>query len=97
MADQDDDVSYLDIKEGDKIQVPVQEQVWAKIGDNLQLEYIDWQIVDAFAAQFDELTKANKDKTESHVMCKLIALVRDNVREEAMARIRAEYEAKNNG
>lgn len=97
MADQDDDISYLDVKEEDKIRVPAQEQVWAKIGDNLQLEYIDWQIVDAFAAQFDELTKANKDKTESHVMCKLIALVRDNVREEAMARVRAEYEAKNNG
>lgn len=97
MVDQDDDVSYLDIKEGDKIPVPAQEHVWAKIGDNLQLEYIDWQMVDAFAAQFDELTKAGKDKTESHVMCKLIALVRDNVREEAMARVRAEYEAKNNG
>jgi len=97
MADQDDDVSYLDIKEEDKIKVPAQEAVWARIGDNLQLEYIDWQMVDAFAAQFDELTKANKEKTESHVMCKLIALVRDTVREEAMARIRAEYEAKNNG
>jgi len=97
MADQDDDVSYLDIKEEDKIKVPAQETVWARIGDNLQLEYIDWQMVDAFAAQFDELTKANKEKTESHVMCKLIALVRDTVREEAMARIRAEYEAKNNG
>lgn len=97
MADQDDDVSYLDVKEEDKIRVPAQEQVWAKIGDNLQLEYIDWQMVDAFAMQFDELTKAGKDKTESHVMCKLIALVRDTVREESMARIRAEYEAKNNG
>jgi hypothetical protein len=97
MADQDDDVSYLDIKEEDKIKVPAQETVWARIGDNLQLEYIDWQMVDAFAAQFDELTKANQEKTESHVMCKLIALVRDTVREEAMARIRAEYEAKNNG
>jgi hypothetical protein len=96
MAENDEDLTYLDIKEEDKVQVPAgEQQVWAKIGDNLQLEYINWEIINAFAAQFDDLTKAGQEKTESHVMCKLIALVRDVVREECMARLRAEYEAKN--
>ena len=92
----DDEVSYLDVQEKHKIAMPVgEETVWARIGDNLQLEYINWEIINAFAAQFDDLTKAGQEKTESHVMCKLIALVRDVVREECMARLRAEYEAKN--
>jgi len=95
---QDDDVTYLDIKDEDKIPVPgEQERVWAKIGEDLQLEYIDWEMINAFAAQFDELTRANQDKTETHVMCKLIALVRDVVKEEAIACVRAEYEAKSHG
>jgi len=92
MTNEDDDVSYLDIKEQDKIPVPMGEHaVWAKIGDNLQLEYINWEMINLFAAQFDELTKSGKDKTESHVMCKLIALVRDLVKEETMARARLEF------
>jgi|688.fasta_scaffold1157560_2 hypothetical protein len=92
MTNEDDDVSYLDIKEQDKIPVPMGEQaVWAKIGDNLQLEYINWEMINLFAAQFDELTKAGQEKTDSHVMCKLIALVRDLVKEETMARARLEF------
>jgi len=95
---QDDDVTYLDIKEEDKVPVPASEaHVWAKIGDDLQLEYINWEMINAFAAQFDELTKANQSKTDTHVMCKLIVLVRNAVQEETLARARAEYEDKNHG
>lgn len=87
----DDEVSYLDVQEKHKLAMPVgEETVWARIGDNLQLEYINWELINMFAAQFDELTKSGKDKTESHVMCKLITLVRDVVKEEALARFRAE-------
>jgi len=92
MTNEDDDVSYLDVKEEDKIKVPTGEHaVWAKIGENLQLEYINWEMINAFAAQFDELTKAGQDKSETHVMCKLIALVRELVKEETMARARLEF------
>lgn len=88
---EDDDVSFLDVRKEDMVPMPPQEKVWATIGDNLQLEYIDWAVISGMAAQFDELHKANQEKSETHVMCKLIVLVRDAVAAETEAKIRAEY------
>lgn len=51
--------------------------IWAKIGDDGSLETIRWDIIEAFAAQYDGDVK-NRDKT--HVMCKLLVLVRDQAR-----------------
>ncbi len=82
MTIEDDDVSYLDVKPEDMVPIPPQEKVWATIGDNLELEYIDWEMIENLAHQFDLLHKAGEQKTESHVICKLLVLVRDKTRKE---------------
>ena len=79
---EDDDVSYLDAKPEDSVAMPAQQKVWATIGDNLELEYIDWEMINELARQFDVLHKESKEKTESHVICKLLTLVRDQTRKE---------------
>lgn len=79
---EDDDVSYLDVKREDLVPIPPQEKVWATIGDNLELEYIDWDMIENLAHQFDLIHKAGQQKTESHVICKLLKLVRDQTRKE---------------
>ena len=78
----DDDVSYLDAKPEDLVAMPVQQKVWATIGDNLELEYIDWDMINELAKQFDVLHKDGQQKTESHVICKLLTLVREQTRKE---------------
>jgi len=55
------------------------ETVWAKIGDNGDLEAIRWDIIEMFAKQYD-VDKNNR--TQSHIMCKLLVLVRDDTRKE---------------
>ena len=52
---EDDDVSYLDAKPEDLVAMPAQQKVWATIGDNLELEYIDWDMINELAKQFDLL------------------------------------------
>lgn len=78
----DDDVSYLDAKPEDLVAMPAQQKVWATIGDNLELDYIDWDMINELAKQFDLLHKEGKEKTESHVICKLLTLVREQTRKE---------------
>ena len=78
----DDDVSYLDVKPEDMVPIPPQEKVWAQIGDDLELAYIDWNMIEEFARQFDEIHKAGGEKTQSHVICKLLTLVRKEARKE---------------
>jgi hypothetical protein len=59
-------------------QIP-SETVWAKIGEDGGLETIRWDIIEMFAKQYD-LDKNNR--TQSHIMCKLLVLVRDETRKE---------------
>jgi hypothetical protein len=56
--------------------------VWAQIGDNLELEYIDWNIIETMAKEFDENHRQGQPKTQSQVMSKLLVLVRDKTRKE---------------
>lgn len=86
----DEDVSFLDVKKEDLVPIPPQEKVWAQIGDNLQLEYIDWHMINGLAFQFDDLHKRGEEKSESHVICKLLTLVRDAVAEETEAKVKAQ-------
>ena len=79
---EDDDISYLDAKPEDLVAMPAQQRVWATISDDLELEYIDWDMINELAKQFDVLHKANQEKTESHVICKLLTLVREQTRKE---------------
>jgi hypothetical protein len=89
---EDDDVSFLDVRKEDLIPMPPNERVWAQINDECQLGYIDWAMINTLAAQFDELHKSNQEKTESHVICKLLTLVRDAVAEETAVKVRCELE-----
>lgn len=57
----------------------IPETVWAKIGDNGDLEVIRWDIIEMYAKQYDI---DNKNRSQSHVMCKLLVLVRDQTRQE---------------
>ena len=57
--------------------------VWAKIGDDGELETIRWDLVEMFAKQYD-MDKNNR--TQSHIICKLLVLVRDETRKEHGAR-----------
>ncbi len=59
-------------------QIP-SETVWAKIGDDGGLETIRWDIIEMYAKQYDI---DNKNRSQSHVMCKLLVLVRDETRKE---------------
>lgn len=60
------------------VQIP-NETVWAKIGDNGDLEILRWDLIESFSRQYD-IDKNNRSQT--HVMCKLLVLVRDQVRKE---------------
>jgi len=57
----------------------IPETVWAKIGDKGDLEVIRWDIIEMYAKQYD-IDKNNR--SQSHVMCKLLVLVRDQTRKE---------------
>ena len=78
----EEDVSYLDAKPEHLVPMPPQQKVWATISDNLDLEYIDWDMINELAKQFDLLHKQGQEKTESHVICKLLTLVRDQTRKD---------------
>ena len=55
------------------------ETVWAKISDSGKLEILRWDIIEMYAQQYDiDIT----NRTQSHVMCKLLVLVRDQTRKE---------------
>ena len=58
----------------------IPETVWAKIGDNGDLEVIRWDIIEMYATEYDS-NVANRSQT--HVMSKLLVLVRDQARKES--------------
>jgi len=87
----EEDISYLDIKPEDRIPMPVQEKAWAQIGEDLKLAFIDWDMINEMARQFDELHLQKKDKSQSQVISKLLVLVREVTVAETELRVRAEY------
>ena len=88
--DTEDDISYLDIKPEHRKVIPPQERVWAQIGDDLKLAFIDWEMIESMANQFDEAHREGKEKTQSQVMSKLLVLVRDVTIAETELRIKGE-------
>ena len=87
----DEDVSYLDAKPEDRTLMPPQEKAWAQIGEDLKLAFIDWDMINEMARQFDELHLQKKEKTYSQVISKLLVLVREVTVAETELRVRAEY------
>ena len=76
----DDDEAYLIIPQEHTKVIANPETVWAKIGDDGQLEVLRWDIIDMYATEFDSLLRAGKDKPQTHVLCKLLVLVREQVK-----------------
>lgn len=75
----DEDEAYLVMPPSMVKQVTMPETVWAKIGDDGQLEIIRWDIIEMYATEYDS-NVANRSQT--HVMSKLLVLVRDQARQE---------------
>jgi hypothetical protein len=86
----DDDEAYLIIPQEHKKVIANPETVWAKIGDDGQLEVLRWDIIDMYATEFDSLLRAGKDKPQTHVLCKLLVLAREQVKKE----VEHEYRSK---
>jgi hypothetical protein len=84
MADVDDnEEAYLEMPEEHVKKIAMPDTVWAKIGDDGQLEVLRWDIIEMYAAEYDSLNKAkNPNKPQTHVLCKLLVLVRDETRKE---------------
>ena len=78
----EDDEAYLIVPQEHAKVVASPETVWAKIDDDGKLEILRWDIIDMYAAEFDSLNRNGKDKSQTHVICKLLSLVRDQVRQE---------------
>lgn len=77
-----EDEAYLIVPEEHRKTVVSPNTVWAKIGDDGQLETIRWDIINMYAAQYDALGKMDKEKSQTHVMCKLLVLVREQALKE---------------
>lgn len=84
MSDEDDDEAYLIIPQEHVKVVAPPDTIWAKIGDDGQLEVLRWDIIEMYAAEFDSLLRAEKDRAQTHVLCKLLVLVRDQVKKEML-------------
>lgn len=83
MTDVDDnEEAYLEMPEEHVKKIAMPDTVWAKIGDDGQLEVLRWDIVEMYALDFDMQKKAKKEPQQAHVICKLLVLVRDQVRRE---------------
>jgi len=78
----EDDEAYLVVPKEQVKAVVNPDTVWAKIGDDGSLEVLRWDIIEMYATEFDSLTRSNQTKSQSHVLCKLLVLVRDQVRQE---------------
>jgi hypothetical protein len=78
----DDDEAYLVIPEENKKKIAMPETIWAKIDDKGELEILRWDIVQMYAMEYDSLKRTGKEPSQTHVICKLLVLVRDQVRKE---------------
>ena len=80
MADDNDDEAYLVMPENMLKKVTMPDTIWAKIGDNGDLEIIRWDIIEMYATEYDSSVN---NRSQTHVMCKLLVLVRDQARKES--------------
>jgi sulfur transfer complex TusBCD TusB component (DsrH family) len=82
----EDDEAYLIVPAEHAKIVANPETVWAKIDDDGKLETLRWDIVEMYALEYDSLGRNGKTKSQTHVICKLLVLVRDQVRKEYAGR-----------
>jgi hypothetical protein len=79
----EDDEAYLIVPEEHIKKVAMPDTIWAKIGDDGQLEIIRWDIIQMYALEYDMMSKAKQMHSQTHVICKLLTLVRDQTRKES--------------
>lgn len=79
----DNEEAYLEMPEENVKKIATPDTIWAKIGDDGQLEVLRWDIIEMYAAEYDSLVRSgNPNKSQTHVLCKLLVLVRDETRKE---------------
>ena len=76
----DDDEAYLIIPEEHMKKLAQPNTVWVKIGEDGQLEVIRWDIIQMYALEYDMQARAKQQHSQTHVICKLLVLVRDQER-----------------
>jgi sulfur transfer complex TusBCD TusB component (DsrH family) len=76
----EDDEAYLIVPEEHMKKIATPDTVWAKIGDDGQLEVIRWDIIQMYALEYDMQARAKQQHSQTHVICKLLVLVRDQER-----------------
>ena len=79
IEDNDDDEAYLIMPPEMLKKVTMPDTVWAKIGNDGGLEEIRWDIIEMYATEYDSSTN---NRSQTHVMCKLLVLVRDQARKD---------------
>lgn len=77
-----EDEAYLEIPEENVRKIAMPETAWAKIDEKGELELLRWDIVQMYAMEYDSLKRTGKEPSQTHVICKLLVLVRDQVRKE---------------
>lgn len=77
MTDDNDDEAYLIMPPDMVKKVTMPDTIWAKIGDDGGLEIIRWDIIEMYATEYDSSVN---NRSQTHVMCKLLVLVRDQAR-----------------
>ena len=82
----EDDEAYLIVPEEHAKVVATPDTVWAKIDDEGKLEVLRWDIIEMYATEYDSLGRNGKEKSQTHVICKLLVLVRDQVRQQYAGR-----------
>lgn len=78
----DDDEAYLVVDEAHMKKITMPETIWVKIGDDGQLEIIRWDIIEMYAREYDMITRNKQQQSQTHVLCKLLVLVRDQTRKQ---------------
>ena len=76
----EDDEAYLIIPEEHMKKLAQPNTVWVKIGEDGQLEVIRWDIIQMYALEYDMQARAKQQHSQTHVICKLLVLVRDQER-----------------
>ena len=82
----DDDEAYLIIPEEHMKKLAQPNTVWVKIGEDGQLEVIRWDIIQMYALEYDMIARAKQKHSQTHVVCKLLVLVRDQERKQYAAK-----------
>jgi hypothetical protein len=72
--------AYLVMSPNHVKNIAMPDTIWAKIGDDKKLEILRWDIIEIYARDYDS---SIHNRTQTHVICKLLTLVRDQTRKES--------------